>query len=184
MWTYNFIPSYLPASTASWCWTVVAWPSARRSRSTGGRAVATRPASLATTPARPAAAPTTMRWDNAVESAHMSIIGTDRVSKYVKQSSDVWPLFWKLLGVSVLIFTISFDILTNNQYWPNNFPFAEQCLFCQTCTLSVTTPIALRHGPHGQPIRADWADQNKLKAQNGEKILFCRENLPRVNFKY
>ena len=38
-------------------------------------------------------------WENSF------LLGPDRVSKYVKQSSDVWPFFWKLFDILILIFT-------------------------------------------------------------------------------
>ena len=55
-------------------------------------------------------------------------LGPDRVSKDVKQSSDVWPFFWKLFGILILIFTTSFDILSNNLFWPNNISFDKHIL--------------------------------------------------------
>ena len=64
-------------------------------------------------------------------------IGPDRVSKDVKQSSDVWPFFWKLFGILILIFTTSFDILSNNLFWPNNFSFAKHILYWQPYSLTI-----------------------------------------------
>ena len=64
-------------------------------------------------------------------------VGPDRVSKDVKQSSDVWPFFWKLFGILILIFTTSFDILSNNLFWPNNFSFAKHILYWQPYSLTI-----------------------------------------------
>ena len=59
------------------------------------------------------------------------MLGPDRVSKCVKQSSNVWPFCLKLFGVLVLIFTTSFDILSNNLFLPNNFSFDKHLLYRQ-----------------------------------------------------
>ena len=44
-----------------------------------------------------------------------------------------------MFDILILIFTTSFEILSNNLYWPSNVSFAKQFPFCQTYTLSVTT---------------------------------------------
>ena len=59
-------------------------------------------------------------------------VGPDRVSKYVKQSSDVWPFFWKLFGGLILIFTTSFDIW----YFDKTISFGKHILYRQPFPIS------------------------------------------------
>ena len=56
-------------------------------------------------------------------------LGPDRVSKCVKQSSDVWPFVWQLFGQTCFGFCSLF------WYFIKQFTFAKQSILCQTISL-------------------------------------------------
>ena len=59
----------------------------------------------------------------------MFYLGADRVSKYVKQSSDIRPFVWQLFGQTCFGFYSLF------WYFIKQSILVKQSLFCQTCTI-------------------------------------------------
>ena len=111
-------------------------------------------------------------------------VGADRVSKYVKQSSDVWPFFWKLFGGLILIFTTSFDIW----YFDKTISFGKHILYRQPYQYCFFLFITIRKSKiflvrHHKKILKDIDVHDKIiNVMNA--VLLPDWNLPRVNFKY